>query len=115
MSNPKLHLAEYELTACGRAIEDHTQLASTKTDVTCHYCLKRMVRSNELVHLRCAVKTFAVANYEQGWDVVVECYSNPELDELIGNAKTAKGAIWNVSRAIGPGNEYRQEIERTAF
>jgi hypothetical protein len=62
-----------------------------------------------------AVKAHALKNYEQGWDTVVECYDTVEIEEVVRTAKTIKGAIWLMSRHIGPGNAYRQEIERTAF
>ena len=44
-----------------------------------------------------AVKTHANACYSQGWDEVVECCADWELEEYIGNASTPEGAIRNVA------------------
>ena len=44
-----------------------------------------------------AVKAYAITHYEQnGWDIVVECYSNEDILAVIGNARTVAGAIRRV-------------------
>lgn len=53
---------------------------------------------DELLQL---VKKHAYANYERGWDVLIECHTDAEVLAAIGNAQTAKGAIANVNRALG--------------
>lgn len=64
-----------------------------------------------------AVKEHAYANYDDGWDIVVECYTDKEVLDAIGGAKTEKGAIRNVSKAfyIREHHSYRKDIEGTAF
>lgn len=52
----------------------------------------------DLIH---AVRQHALALYEQGWDVIEECYSDDDLDYLIGEAKTADEAIAAVAEARG--------------
>ena len=48
-----------------------------------------------------AVRQHALALYEQGWDVIEECYSDDDLDYLIGEATTADEAIASVAAARG--------------
>jgi carbamoylphosphate synthase large subunit len=63
-----------------------------------------------------AVKAHAVANYETGgWDYLVECYSDTEVAELIGGARTVKGAIKKVAKVMGIKNDYREDIQATAW
>jgi hypothetical protein len=41
-----------------------------------------------------AVKAHAEAHYEDGgWDVIVECWSDEEIAQQIGRARTVKGAL----------------------
>ena len=40
-----------------------------------------------------AVKDHATKNYNKGWDIIVECYSDDEISEKLGGAKTKAGAI----------------------
>lgn len=46
------------------------------------------------------VKAHAYNNYEQGWDVIVECYEDADLAGLIGRARTAKSAISRVGAVV---------------
>jgi carbamoylphosphate synthase large subunit len=63
-----------------------------------------------------AVKAHAVEHYESGgWDYLVECYSDEEVAELIGGARTVKGAIKKVGEVMGIKDDYRGEIEATAW
>lgn len=39
------------------------------------------------------VRKHAEANYNKGWDTLVECASDEELLEAIGKARTFKGAL----------------------
>lgn len=48
------------------------------------------VNREELVQ---GVKEYAQAHYDDGWDVVVETYTDEELVETIGRARTLKGAL----------------------
>lgn len=53
------------------------------------------------------VKAFASepANYEAGWDVIVETYSDEELAAEIGKARTLDGAL----KKLRPGIEVRED------
>ena len=63
-----------------------------------------------------AVKAHARNNYEQdGWDYLVECYSDKEIAELIGKARTVKGAIKKVAEVMKAKDDYRSEIQATAW
>jgi len=72
-----------------------------------------MKSENKLV---LAVRAHAYLNYEKdGWDYVCECYSDEEIEELIGKATTVKGAIKKVLADIKPMADYRAEIEAEIF
>jgi len=63
-----------------------------------------------------AVKAHAIDNYETGgWDYLVECYSDAEVAELIGGARTVKGAIKKVAEVMGIKSDYREDIQATAW
>jgi len=63
-----------------------------------------------------AVKSHARDNYEEGgWDYLVECYEDSEIDELIGGATTIAGAIKKVAKVMGIKDDYRKDIEGTIF
>ena len=52
---------------------------------------------NETKILVDAVKAHALANYETGgWDYIVETYSDEQIAEDIGQARTVEGAIKKV-------------------
>lgn len=61
-----------------------------------------------------AVKAHAISNYEMGgWDIVVECYEDIELLEIIAEAgaRTEAEAIAAVGEVVGSINEYRADIQ----
>jgi len=66
-----------------------------------------------------AVRAHAEANYERdGWDIVVECYDDAEIEELIvegGMPRTAKGAIKKVEADVKDRYEIYCDIAATAF
>ncbi|MGE3483474.1 MAG: hypothetical protein AB7L09_01960 [Nitrospira sp.] len=65
-----------------------------------------------------AVREHAQDNYEAGgWDYVVECYDDKEIAEVIerAGAKTEAAAIKAVGEEVGARDDYRREIEATAF
>ncbi len=68
------------------------------------------------IELVAAVKRHALDHYEEdGWDIVIECWSDNEIAEAIGTARTEAGAVRAVRRAVKPVAEHRDEIQRTAF
>lgn len=47
-----------------------------------------------------AVKAHALEHYEDGgWDVIVECFTDHDILELIGNARSTGGAIKAVEKS----------------
>ena len=63
-----------------------------------------------------AVKRHAVENYEtDGWDFVVECWSDQDILDRIEGAESAEEAIQLVGEDIGVLAEYRDEIRSTAW
>jgi hypothetical protein len=63
-----------------------------------------------------AVKDYALAHYEtDGWDYVVECYSDDEIAGIIKNCRTEKGAIKTMRARVKPRADYRADIQAEAF
>ncbi len=62
-----------------------------------------------------AVKRYAEVHYDEGFDVVVECWDKEDIIESIGRARTVTGAITKVREHVGHVTAYRREIEATAF
>ena len=60
-----------------------------------------------------AVRKHAINNYEQdGWDVLVECYADGDILELIrdANASTVEEAIASVRKTLKIYDDHRAEI-----
>lgn len=55
-----------------------------------------------------AVQDHASANYEQGWDVIVETYTLADIAEVFGQARTEKGAIKKVEAVVRLQREARE-------
>lgn len=63
-----------------------------------------------------AVKAYAIKNYERdGWDYVIECYSDSDIAAIIKTARTPAGAIKMVRAEIKPHADYRDEIRSEIF
>lgn len=59
-----------------------------------------------------AVKKHALANYEtDGWDILVECYEDSYIEELIGDAKTVEDAIARCRDVVSMVADYRADIQ----
>ena len=58
-----------------------------------------------------AVIQHAVAHYEvEGWDILVECWSDEEIWSWIEGAASEKEAIRLAAQALKPINDQRMEI-----
>lgn len=60
-----------------------------------------------------AVRKHAINNYEQdGWDVLVECYDDGDILELISNdnASTVEEAIASVHKTVKLYDDHRSDI-----
>jgi len=63
-----------------------------------------------------SVKAHAIKNYEkQGWDYVVECYSDDDISAIIKTARTPAGAIKMMRAHIKPHADYRDDIRAEIF
>ena len=61
------------------------------------------------------VREHAYWNYSKdGWDYVVECWSDNEIAEEIVNCRTVKGAIRKMRAVINPLHEYRKDVVASA-
>ncbi len=67
---------------------------------------------NDLVE---AVKTHALDHYTDGWDEIVECFTDEEIAEAIGKARTVKGAIAKMAVIVKIRNERRREVQSTIW
>tara|TARA_R110000737_G_C14306430_1_gene437026 strand:+ start:199 stop:399 length:201 start_codon:yes stop_codon:yes gene_type:complete len=55
-----------------------------------------------------AVKAHATANYNKnGWDFVLECFSDDQIKDIIGEARTIDGAIAKMLEEIKWRHEMR--------
>lgn len=62
-----------------------------------------------------AVRANAMKYYEKGWDVVVECWSDAEIIEVIGRSTTARGAILKMYAVVSVYIGVKADIVATAF
>ena len=63
-----------------------------------------------------AVKQYAIRNYnEDGWDYVVECWSDEDIVDRTEGAATEAKAIQMVADWVRPLAEYRDEIRSTVW
>jgi len=63
-----------------------------------------------------AVKDHALANYEEdGWDYIVECWTDSEIAEAIKGCKTPLQAIRRIGKTARLLDERRQEVCAEAF
>lgn len=52
------------------------------------------------------IRSHALANYESGWDVVVEAYTDEEIAEVLTEQGDVQGAIAAIQRDIDLVSEY---------
>jgi hypothetical protein len=62
------------------------------------------------------IKAHALKNYENdGWDTVTEAMDVDELADQIKDAKSYAEALMSVARSVKNYDEYRRDIQGTAF
>jgi hypothetical protein len=72
--------------------------------------------ASRMAELVAAVRDHALANYDrEGWDVLVECWDDDQIAEVIGNARTVAGAIKAVRADVRVYAGYRDEIIATEW
>lgn len=59
------------------------------------------------------IKTFCLANYENGYDTIVECYGNTDLIEYIEDHKIT--CLNDFIKSYAPMISYKNEVRSTAF
>lgn len=63
-----------------------------------------------------AVREHAREHYNDGgWDVIVECYEDVQIAELIGRARTPQGAINKVAEVVSVFAERQADAVNSAF
>lgn len=63
-----------------------------------------------------AVKDHAIVNYNKdGWDYVVECWSDAEITEEIKGCKSEREAIARMHKIVKAQDDYRSDIQGSAF
>lgn len=62
------------------------------------------------------VKAYALEHYEDGgWDVVVECYDDAMIAEVIGKARTLKGALAKFKTVVSIYADRQADARNSAF
>jgi hypothetical protein len=63
------------------------------------------------------VKQYALDNYGNGWDVIVEAYTDAELLEAIGKRKTLKSVVkfFTSKKEMGPVAAWQHQLMETRF
>ena len=63
-----------------------------------------------------AVKQYAMEHYEEeGWDYIVECYSDEDILDIIKDSTTEADAIEAVRQDIAPRAQMRDEVRAEIF
>jgi hypothetical protein len=60
-----------------------------------------------------AVKAHASRNYEKrgGWDIIVECYSDGEIEDMVRGCRSKSGAIKKVGQTARLLDDRRRDIQ----
>lgn len=63
-----------------------------------------------------AVKAHAKAHYEDGgWDVIVECWEDADIEKVIAGARTERGAIRKVAVVVSVYADRQADARNSAF
>ena len=58
------------------------------------------------------IRDHALIHYnEDGWDILVECWTDNDIIDCVGDARTFEAAIIALSDTLSLLDEYRQEIQ----
>lgn len=69
-----------------------------------------LVYSPAEIALIAEVRAYALEHYNEGWDVLIECWENADIAREIGRARTLKGAIKKIKPGIELREEHRKDI-----
>jgi predicted methyltransferase len=63
-----------------------------------------------------AVREYALANYTRsGWDILVECWSDEDIYEIVAKNKSPVSAIKKVRDHLRPLADYRSEVAAASW
>jgi hypothetical protein len=63
-----------------------------------------------------AVRAHARKHYERGgWDILIECWEDSDIEDAMGASTTEAGAIRTCAKVLGIMDDYRTDIQATAF
>lgn len=62
------------------------------------------------------IRQHATVHYtEDGWDILVECWTDEYLNEIIGYSKTYEEAVIACSNMLAVMDSYRKDIQAEAY
>lgn len=62
------------------------------------------------------IRQHATVHYtEDGWDILVECWTDEYINEIIGNSKSYEEAVIACSDVLSIMDGFRKEIQAEAF
>lgn len=62
------------------------------------------------------LRQHATVHYtEDGWDILVECWTDEYINDIIGDAKTYEEAVVTVSNMLSVMDGFRKEIQAEAY
>ena len=71
---------------------------------------------DSIVELINRVRQHALTHYEEdGWDILVECWSTDDILDCMGDAQTFEEAIICISDTLAIIDGYRSEIQAEVF
>lgn len=73
-------------------------------------------KKDELAKLVDGVKTYATWHYEEdGWDIVLECYTDDDIASIIYGAVSRKGAVRKMKEYVSPLAHIRGDMMSEAW
>ena len=62
------------------------------------------------------IRQHATVHYnEDGWDILVECWTDEYINEIIGDSKSYEEAVIACSEVLSVMDGFRKEIQAEAF
>jgi hypothetical protein len=98
-------------TSCGKEFAYDGNNLPVVSSVLCIFCTA-VAEHKQLI---AAVREYALAHYEEGWDIVVEAWSDADISRELETATTTKGAIARIRPLVEIYYDRRRDIEGTIF
>jgi hypothetical protein len=62
------------------------------------------------------IREHALRNYnEDGWDYLVECYSDDDIIQIVAGCVSYEAAISRLAKGLKAKDDYRRDIQSEAF